>query len=122
MLEKNTRSLSLAFISPYPSSPIVPFAMLSLSFVTLSLFGLALASPTQRAENGLTVALTPSSKSVDSISDLKLTAAVTNNDAEDVKVLNYGSILDTALPTRSFSVTKNGAATNFTGIKVNCLL
>lgn len=96
--------------------------MLSLSFVTLSLFGLALASPTQRAENGLTVALTPSSKSVDSISDLKLTAAVTNNDAEDVKVLNYGSILDTALPTRSFSVTKNGAATNFTGIKVNCLL
>lgn len=72
----------------------------------------------QRSDEGLSIALSPSSSSVNSIDDLKLTAAVTNNGAEDVKVLNYGSIFDTALPTRSFVVSKDGATTDFTGIKV----
>jgi hypothetical protein len=43
---------------------------------------------------------------------------VTNVGAEDVKVLKYSNILDYALPTQSFVVTKDGAQAAFTGIQV----
>lgn len=91
--------------------------MLFRPLVALSLFGTALATPFKRADS-LTVSVTGPSGSVSSIDDLKFTASVTNNGAEPVKILKYGTILDDKLPTRSFTVTKDGQEVNFTGIKV----
>ena len=55
---------------------------------------------------------------VHSISEIKISAAVTNTGSEDLKVLKYGTILDAELPTRSFKISKNGEAATFTGIKM----
>jgi deuterolysin len=85
---------------------------------TLVFIVTALAGPYKRA-NSLSVALSGPSGSVNSVADLSLTATVTNNGAEDIKVLKYGTILDADLPTRSFTVTRNGTAVPFIGIKVN---
>ncbi|KAF5340178.1 hypothetical protein D9758_014978 [Tetrapyrgos nigripes] len=88
----------------------------TIPIVTL-LAGLAAANPVKRAgTEGLTVKLTPASSSISSIDDLKLVAEVTNTGSEEVKVLKYSTILD-SLPTRSFSVSKNGTDIAFTGIK-----
>jgi deuterolysin len=89
--------------------------------VALSLFGIALATPLKRADN-LVVSVSGPSESVSSVDDLKFTATVTNNGAETVKILKYGTILDDKLPTRSFTVTKDGESVDFTGIKVSCLV
>lgn len=86
------------------------------ALVSASLVALALASPAKRFD-GLNVEVTAPSSSVSSIKDLEFTAVITNNNSEDVKVLKYGTILD-SLPTRSFSVTKDGAEVPFTGVKV----
>lgn len=75
----------------------------------------ALANPLRRF-SGLTVEVT-GPESVASVADLTFTAAITNTGSEDVKVLKYGTILD-SLPTRSFTVTKDGANVAFTGVKV----
>ncbi|KAF5364111.1 hypothetical protein D9756_000085 [Leucocoprinus leucothites] len=88
--------------------------------VALSLFGIALATPFKRSDN-LVVSLTGPS-SVGSLNDLKFTASVTNNGAETAKVLRYGTILDDKLPTRSFTVTKDGQVVDFTGIKMTVSL
>ncbi len=85
--------------------------------VALSLLGVALASPFRRAEN-LKVSVAGPSGAVDSIDDLKFTASVTNTGSEAVKILKYGTILDGKLPTRSFTVTKDGKEVTFTGVKV----
>ena len=53
-----------------------------------------------------------------SIEDIKVLASVTNAGSEDVKVLKYGTVLDWELPTRSFTITKDGMTANFTGIKM----
>ena len=55
---------------------------------------------------------------VDSITDIKVTAAVTNMGSEAIKVLKFGTVLDNRYPTRSFTVSKDGVAANFTGIKM----
>ena len=55
---------------------------------------------------------------VHSITDIKVTAAVTNTGSEAIKVLKFGTVLDDQFPTRSFSVSKDGVAANFTGIKM----
>lgn len=89
--------------------------MFALSFVAL-LAGSALATPFKRFD-GLTVKVSGPASSVNSIDDLSFTASVTNTGAEDVKVLKYGTVLD-SLPTRSFTVTKDGEEVDFTGIKV----
>ncbi|KAK7028941.1 hypothetical protein VNI00_014781 [Paramarasmius palmivorus] len=84
-----------------------------------SLFSIALASPSpdKRADT-LSVTVTgPSTNAVDSVDGLTLTAEVTNNGAEAIKLLKYGTILDD-LPTRSFAVSKNGSTVPFTGVKL----
>uniref|UniRef100_A0A0W0FW62 Neutral protease 2 n=1 Tax=Moniliophthora roreri TaxID=221103 RepID=A0A0W0FW62_MONRR len=68
----------------------------------------ALANPVKRAD-GLSVKVTgPSSK-------------LTNNGPEAVKVLKYGTVLD-SLPTRSFTVSKDGTPVNFSGVKLSVAL
>ncbi|KAF9441014.1 zincin [Macrolepiota fuliginosa MF-IS2] len=89
--------------------------------VVLSLFGIALATPYRRTDD-LTVSVSGPSESVNSVDDLKFTASVTNNGADTVKILKYGTILDEKLPTRSFTVTKDGEEVKFTGIKMSVSL
>lgn len=84
-------------------------------FVTLA--ASALATPYKRTSD-LVVKVTPAASSFSSVGDLKFTASVTNTGSENIKVLKYGTILDDKLPTKSFTITKNGAAVPFTGIKV----
>ncbi|KAL0950392.1 hypothetical protein HGRIS_010352 [Hohenbuehelia grisea] len=91
--------------------------MFVLSFIALGLAGTALATPFKRS-GGLSVKVSGPAASVESIDELKLTAEITNTGSEDVKVLKYGTILDDKLPTRSFSITKDGSAVPFTGIKM----
>uniref|UniRef100_A0A0W0FLS9 Methionine aminopeptidase n=1 Tax=Moniliophthora roreri TaxID=221103 RepID=A0A0W0FLS9_MONRR len=93
--------------------------MYSLSLLAL-LAGSALATPFKRFD-GLSVKVTGPSSSVGSIEDLKFTAEVTNTGAEAVKVLKYNTILDN-LPTRSFTVKKDGEVVPFTGIKLTVSL
>ncbi|KAF5376128.1 hypothetical protein D9615_007679 [Tricholomella constricta] len=95
--------------------------MLFLSVVALSLASSALAGPFKRSD-GITVEVSGPSGSVSSIDDLKFTAAVKNTGSEAVKILKYGTILDEKLPTRSFKVTKDGAAVPFTGVKLSVSL
>ncbi|KIY71347.1 zincin [Cylindrobasidium torrendii FP15055 ss-10] len=90
------------------------------ALVSASLAAIALASPAKRFD-GLNVEVTAPSSSVSSIKDLEFTAVITNNNSDDVKVLKYGTILD-SLPTRSFTVTKDGAEVPFTGVKVSAQL
>ena len=55
---------------------------------------------------------------VNSIDDIKVTAAVTNTGSEALKILKFGTVLDSEMPTRSFTVSKDGAVADFTGIKL----
>jgi deuterolysin len=90
--------------------------MYFLSAILLGLASSALASPTKRAEAIKVDVAGPTG--VNSISDLKITAKVTNTGSEAVKLLKYGTILDEKLPTKSFKVTKDGQVVPFTGVKV----
>ncbi|KAK7464141.1 hypothetical protein VKT23_006305 [Stygiomarasmius scandens] len=90
--------------------------MFSLPFVALLSALVAQATPVKRFD-GLTVKLTPASSSINSIEDLKLLAEVTNTGSEAVRVLKYGTVLD-SLPTKSFSVSKNGTDVDFTGVRL----
>ena len=87
------------------------------SLICLTLAAVALATPYKRAE-GLVVEVSPPAASVNSVNDLTFTASVKNTGSDAVKILKYGTILDEKLPTKSFTVTKDGAAVPFTGIKV----
>ncbi|KAK7047609.1 hypothetical protein VNI00_006377 [Paramarasmius palmivorus] len=89
--------------------------MFSLSVLAV-LVGSVLASPTKRFDN-LSVKLTGPASSVASVDELKFTAEVTNTGAEAVKILKYGTILDT-LPTRSFTVTKDGEEVPFLSVSL----
>ncbi|KAF9269532.1 zincin [Marasmius fiardii PR-910] len=80
--------------------------MFAASFVALVFASSAIAGPMKRF-GGLTVDLSGPS-TVASVDDLKFTATVKNTGSEAVKVLKYGTILDEKLPTRSFTVTKDG--------------
>ncbi|KAJ7063891.1 Metalloprotease [Mycena amicta] len=71
---------------------------------------------------GLFVAISTPKANLGSIDSLVLTAAVTNNGPEDVRVLKYGTVLDADLPTRSFTVTRDGTVVPFTGIKLTVSL
>ncbi|KAK7436844.1 hypothetical protein VKT23_014486 [Stygiomarasmius scandens] len=95
--------------------------MFALSFVALVLASTAAAGPLKRY-NGLSVSLAGPAADVSSLDELKFSASVTNNGAEDIKVLKYGTILDSELPTRSFTVTKEGAEVAFTGIRLSVSL
>ncbi|KAJ6596614.1 hypothetical protein B0H10DRAFT_1827991 [Mycena sp. CBHHK59/15] len=88
---------------------------------TLSFAAVVLAGPFKRS-NGISVQLTGPSSSVHSISDLTLTAVVTNTGAEYIKVLKYATVLDAELPTRSFTVTRNGTVVPFVGVKLSVSL
>lgn len=90
--------------------------MLLISLLTLATA--ALATPFKRS-GGLAVKLLTPTTSVNSIEDLTLVAEVTNTGTEDVKVLKYGTVLDDQLPTRAFTVTKDGVDVPFTGIRVS---
>ncbi|KAK0201344.1 Metalloprotease [Desarmillaria ectypa] len=91
------------------------------ALITLSLALSGFASPYQRSA-GLSVSLSGPTTNVTSVYELKFTAKVTNAGAESVKILKYGTILDDILPTRSFTVTKNGETVPFTGIKLTVSL
>jgi len=91
------------------------------NFVCFSLIASALATPFKRAE-GISVKVVPASPSVDTLDDLKFTASISNAGAEAVKILNYGTILDGKLPTKSFVVKKDGQTVPFTGIKLSVSL
>ncbi|EEB92986.1 hypothetical protein MPER_08424, partial [Moniliophthora perniciosa FA553] len=80
----------------------------------------ALANPVERAD-GLSVKDTGPSNSISPVKNLKFTAEVANNGAEAVKVLKYNTVLDN-LPTRSFTVKKDGEVVPFTGIKLTVSL
>ncbi|KAI0751869.1 Metalloprotease [Daedaleopsis nitida] len=89
----------------------------STALVALALSGaLSLATPAKRAP-ALEVSLSTPAE-VHSIDDLKITATVTNTGSEPLKILKFGTVLDNELPTRSFTVTKDGAAADFTGVKI----
>ncbi|KAF8890047.1 hypothetical protein CPB85DRAFT_1377940 [Mucidula mucida] len=93
-------------------------------FASLVVFGFvasAFASPLKRFD-GLTVTLSGPATNVSSIADLKFTATVTNSGTDDAKILKYGTILDDTLPTRSFTVTKDGETVPFTGVKITVSL
>ncbi|KAK0449800.1 Metalloprotease [Desarmillaria tabescens] len=96
-------------------------------FASLFTLGLALtgasvfATPLKRAD-GLTVSLSGPTTNVTSLEELKFTASITNTGAQAVKILKYGTILDDGLPTRSFTITKDGTTVPFTGIKITVSL
>ncbi|KZV83528.1 zincin [Exidia glandulosa HHB12029] len=89
--------------------------MFSKALTIFALCASALAFPTR---GGLTVSIT-APKNIDSVDDLKVVASVTNSGAEDVKVINIGTVLDSKLPTKSFTVSRNGVEAAFTGLKLN---
>ncbi|TFK81245.1 Metalloprotease [Polyporus arcularius HHB13444] len=92
-------------------------SMFSLGFLVLACStALSLATPANR-DPAFEVSVTAPTE-VQSIDDIKVTAAVTNTGSEDVKVLKFGTILDNHYPTRSFTVSRDGIAANFTGIKL----
>ncbi|KAF4583597.1 hypothetical protein EYR38_002352 [Pleurotus pulmonarius] len=95
--------------------------MLLFSILTLGLASAALATPFKRS-GSLTVKLSTPATAVNSIEDLTLVAEVTNTGTEDVKVLKYGTVLDDRLPTRAFTVTKDGVDVPFTGIRIQVSL
>ncbi|KAF7304153.1 Neutral protease 2 [Mycena indigotica] len=94
------------------------------SVVTSLLPALALAMipPTQRAAGGLSVKVSVPKSDLASTESFVLTAAVTNNGAESLKVLKYGTILDGKLPTRSFTVTRGDVVVPFKGVKLSVSL
>ncbi|KAJ7604306.1 Metalloprotease [Mycena polygramma] len=96
--------------------------MFSTILTALCFAAAALAGPHTRDAGSLSIALSGLASSVNSVADLTLTAAVTNKGAEDITVLKYGTILDADLPTRSFTVTRNGSVVPFTGIKLSVSL
>jgi deuterolysin len=91
--------------------------MISASLIALAaaLSG-AYATPYNRAET-IAVDITSPGASIASVDGLKFTASVTNTGSESIKVLKYGTVLDRS-PTRSFTVTKDGATVDFQGVKV----
>ncbi|KAF5352307.1 hypothetical protein D9758_011964 [Tetrapyrgos nigripes] len=95
--------------------------MFSKLFVAIVCASAALAGPFKRTSN-LSVNVAAPSTDVTLLDNLKLTASVTNNGLESVKILKYGTILDDGLPTQSFGVTKEGAEVPFTGIRVQVSL
>uniref|UniRef100_A0A8H7XZZ9 deuterolysin n=1 Tax=Psilocybe cubensis TaxID=181762 RepID=A0A8H7XZZ9_PSICU len=90
-------------------------------FSFISLIGFALATPVKQ-DVAISVDIQTTSTTLASSKDLELVATVTNNGAETVKVLKYGTILDGQLPTRSFIVTKDGNEVPFIGIKLSIAL
>ncbi|KAG7097576.1 hypothetical protein E1B28_004913 [Marasmius oreades] len=82
----------------------------------------AVATPLTPASGVTVKVMGPTAGSVDSVDQLRFTAEITNNGATAVKVLKYGTVLD-SLPTRSFTVTtKNGTAVPFVGAKLSVAL
>lgn len=90
--------------------------MIATPLIILAAAAGALATPYKRADV-LAVDITSPGASISSVDGLKFSASVTNTGSEAVKVLKYGTVLD-KLPTRSFTVTKDGEAVDFQGAKV----
>ncbi|SJL15566.1 uncharacterized protein ARMOST_19067 [Armillaria ostoyae] len=91
------------------------------SLITLSLALSGFASPYKRSTS-LSVSLSGPATNITSIDALKFTATVSNTGSKAAKILKYGTILDDILPTRSFTVTKDGETVPFTGIKLTVSL
>ena len=97
---------ALSFATPAKRAPALEISLSGKSLIFL------LTSP-----NDLPLSTAPTS--VHSIDEIKVTAAVTNTGSEAVKVLKYGTVLDGDMPTRSFTVSKDGKMVDFTGIKLS---
>ncbi|EAU82657.2 hypothetical protein CC1G_12425 [Coprinopsis cinerea okayama7 len=80
------------------------------------------AFPFDKRANDLEVVLTTQTSRVASIEDIEITAAVTNNGAETLKLLKYATILDGDLPTSSFTITKDRRPVPFLGVKLSISL
>ncbi|KAK0441495.1 uncharacterized protein EV420DRAFT_1215315, partial [Desarmillaria tabescens] len=75
--------------------------------ITLSVAPSGFVSQYKR-DGGLTISLSGPVTNVTTVDDLNFTATVANTGSESVKILKCGKILDNILPTRSFTVTKDG--------------
>ncbi|KAK0436119.1 Metalloprotease, partial [Armillaria borealis] len=89
--------------------------------ITLSLALSGFASPYKRATS-LSVSLSGPATNVTIIDDLRFTAIVSNTGSQPARILKYGTILADILPTRSFTVTKDGETVPLTGIKLTVSL
>ncbi|KAH8802021.1 hypothetical protein DL96DRAFT_775400 [Flagelloscypha sp. PMI_526] len=88
-----------------------------LTLVLISLVSITfLVSPSYAHFEGLKVSI--AANDVSSIADLKVDATVANVSPEDVKILKYGTVLDNNLPTKSFTLTKNGTDVAFIGARI----
>ncbi|KAJ6481543.1 hypothetical protein C8R47DRAFT_1134745 [Mycena vitilis] len=85
-------------------------------------FATAACATALNAPAPITVVVSSSHSTADSIADVLLTAAVTNNGKQDIKLVKYGTILDAELRTRSFTVTRDGSPVPFTGERVKFAL
>ncbi|KAJ7610642.1 hypothetical protein DFH06DRAFT_1345900 [Mycena polygramma] len=82
-----------------------------MSFLLLATLFLATTAPSG-TQSVLSVPISSNKGAVDLIADLTITAAITNKNAHDIKVLKYGTILDADLPTRSFTLSLSLAGPN----------
>lgn len=115
-MKRGPKSLIKADGNALQAIPQTVPIMFSSLILALSISSIALAGPTKL--EGLKIKLSGPS-AIESVEDLKLTAVVSNTGAEDIRAIKYGTILDNALPTRSFSISKDGVSVPFTGVKVN---
>jgi deuterolysin len=95
---------------------------LTVLFTLAAATGALAATPRKRAAHRQIETLavdiaSPSAKIDYAVNGLRLTASVTNTGSDSVSVLKYGTVLD-SLPTKSFTVTKDGEVVGFQGIKV----
>ncbi|KAG8828449.1 hypothetical protein FRC19_006547 [Serendipita sp. 401] len=88
--------------------------MFQAALVSLVAFSsLAATTPLKRAPN-LVVSLSTTSPAIESLDGLTLTA----KSDQDIKVLKFGTVIDSKLPTNSFLVSRGTQAVPFTGVQV----
>ncbi|CAG7851105.1 SubName: Full=Uncharacterized protein {ECO:0000313/EMBL:CCA72324.1} [Serendipita indica DSM 11827] len=83
----------------------------------LTLASLGASTPLKRAPN-LVVSLSTTSPAIDSVDGLSLTATVENTSDQDIKILKFGTVLDSNLPTNSFLVSRGAQSVPFTGVQI----
>ncbi|KAH6902838.1 Metalloprotease [Coprinopsis sp. MPI-PUGE-AT-0042] len=89
------------------------------SLLSLALAASASAFPfAEKRASDVEIALSTGANKVASIQDIEITAAVTNNGAQEAKLFKYSTILDN-LPTSSFIITKDGQSVPFIGIRMS---
>ncbi|KAF7326176.1 Neutral protease 2 [Mycena kentingensis (nom. inval.)] len=121
-----SRSLQVSLLATHPLRPTPhrPCCLKPLLLSSPRFSSSRFRRSTRRARGGISVSVSTASPEVASLADsVILTAEITNNNAEDIKILKYATILDGSLPTRSFVVTDSaGATVPFVGVKLSVSL